>query len=64
MYNEKVDVYSLGIIFFEMCHPPLNTGMERIKVLSSIRQPNFVLPDGLTAHEVLVVLNLIDPHLN
>lgn len=43
-YNEKVDIYSLGIIFFEMCHPPLMTGMERIKVLSSLRLPEIVLP--------------------
>jgi translation initiation factor 2-alpha kinase 4 len=36
-YTQKVDIYSLGIIFFEMCHPPLQTGMERIKVLTSLR---------------------------
>jgi translation initiation factor 2-alpha kinase 4 len=53
-YNEKVDIYSLGIIFFEMCHPPLLTGMERIKVLSSLRLPEIVLPvsDNLTGKEV------------
>lgn len=53
-YNEKVDIYSLGIIFFEMCHPPLSTGMERVKILNALRQPDIVLPhcDQLTAKEV------------
>ena len=32
-YNQKVDLYSLGIIFFEMSYPPLATGMERAKVM-------------------------------
>jgi translation initiation factor 2-alpha kinase 4 len=31
-----VDIYSLGIIFFEMCHKPLNTGMERVHVSFSV----------------------------
>ena len=37
-YNQKVDLYSLGIIFFEMCNPPLSTNMERVKLLSQVRQ--------------------------
>ena len=35
-YNQKVDLYSVGIIFFEMCHPPLSTGMERIQVRNAL----------------------------
>ena len=42
---QKVDIYSLGIIFFEMCYPALETGMERVKVLSAIRLPSVNLPD-------------------
>jgi translation initiation factor 2-alpha kinase 4 len=44
-YSQKVDIYSLGVIFFEMCHPPLSTGMERIKVLSLLRTKAIVLPE-------------------
>uniref|UniRef100_A0A8C3N2Y5 non-specific serine/threonine protein kinase n=2 Tax=Geospiza parvula TaxID=87175 RepID=A0A8C3N2Y5_GEOPR len=32
-YNQKVDLFSLGIIFFEMCYHPMNTASERIFVL-------------------------------
>lgn len=43
-YTNKVDIYSLGIIFFEMGYPPLTTGMERVKVLSDLRKPEIILP--------------------
>lgn len=36
-YSQKVDLYSLGIIFFEMCYRPLPTGMERVKTVGNIR---------------------------
>ncbi|KAJ1652233.1 eukaryotic translation initiation factor 2-alpha kinase [Dispira simplex] len=42
-YNQKVDMYSLGIIFFEMCYP-LHTGMERAKVLHDLRRPEVIFP--------------------
>ena len=35
--TEKVDMYSLGVIFFEMCYRPLPTGMERVKTLGLLR---------------------------
>ena len=40
----QVDIYSLGVIFFEMCYPPLQTGMERIKILSDLRSSAVKLP--------------------
>ncbi|TRY62517.1 hypothetical protein TCAL_00386 [Tigriopus californicus] len=46
-YTQKVDIYSLGVIFFEMCHPPLTTGMERIQVLSQLRSSEIILPSIL-----------------
>lgn len=41
-YNEKSDIYSLGIIFFELFFP-FSTGMERAKVLKDLRRG--VLPE-------------------
>lgn len=44
-YNQKVDIYSLGIIFFEMCYKPLTTNMERIKILTGLRKKEIILPE-------------------
>ncbi|XP_006831844.1 PREDICTED: eukaryotic translation initiation factor 2-alpha kinase 4 [Chrysochloris asiatica] len=38
-YNQKVDLFSLGIIFFEMSYHPMVTASERIFVLSQLRDP-------------------------
>ena len=35
-YDEKTDIYSLGIILFEICHPAFTTGMERAMVLRDL----------------------------
>ncbi|EIN05395.1 Serine/threonine-protein kinase [Punctularia strigosozonata HHB-11173 SS5] len=40
----KVDMYSLGIVFFEMNHP-FSTQTERVKVIESIRKPEIEFPD-------------------
>ena len=65
-YNQKVDIYSLGIIFFEMCYPPLQTGMERIKILSNLRSKEIALPpegkEGLILNDTQ--LNIIRWLLN
>jgi hypothetical protein len=44
-YNEKADMYSLGIILFEMCHKPFGTGMERLVTIKELRE-NGKLPIG------------------
>lgn len=36
-YDASCDVYSLGIVFFEMLHPPFATMSERAHVLSRVR---------------------------
>lgn len=42
-YNDKVDMYSLGIIFFEMCFP-LRTAMERDHNIRVLREKQHTLP--------------------
>lgn len=42
-YNEKIDMYSLGIIFFEMIFP-FSTGMERVNILKNLRLPTVEFP--------------------
>ncbi|CAG9128250.1 unnamed protein product [Plutella xylostella] len=45
IYNQKVDLYSLGIILFEMCHAPLDTGMERMMVLTELRTREILMSE-------------------
>ena len=60
----QVDIYSLGVIFFEMCYPPLRTGMERIKVLTALRSENIILPsdfdERLLMQQVHIIRWLLD----
>ncbi|MCJ1402394.1 hypothetical protein MMC11_005614 [Xylographa trunciseda] len=42
-YNEKADMYSLGIILFEMSYP-LKTSMERAELLGKLRGTSCSLP--------------------
>ena len=41
---QRVDIYSVGIIFFEMCLPPPSTSMERQKLLTDIRKKEIAFP--------------------
>ncbi|OII74290.1 protein kinase [Cryptosporidium ubiquitum] len=35
-YNQSADMFSLGVILFEMYHPPFKTGMERVQILTQL----------------------------
>ncbi|ODN77808.1 hypothetical protein L202_04931 [Cryptococcus amylolentus CBS 6039] len=67
-YNEKADMYSLGIIFFEMCYP-FKTAMERVHILTAVRQPSISFPPGWTPNhkvnerEIIRRLLVHDPAL-
>ncbi|KAJ1522723.1 hypothetical protein ONE63_001883 [Megalurothrips usitatus] len=43
-YDSCADLYSLGIILFELCHQ-MKTGQERSKVLSNLRCEAIIFPD-------------------
>ncbi|EKD13488.1 protein kinase [Drepanopeziza brunnea f. sp. 'multigermtubi' MB_m1] len=63
-YTSKVDMYSLGIIFFEMCFRPLVPGMDRARVGEGLRQKQPVFPAEFKPSEFLVQTDIILSLLN
>lgn len=50
-YNQKVDLFSLGIILFEMSYRPMSTASERICVLSQLRKESINFPEDFSQYE-------------
>lgn len=50
-YNQKVDLFSLGIILFEMSYRPMTTASERIFVLSQLRKESVNFPEDFYKYE-------------
>jgi histidyl-tRNA synthetase len=62
-YTNKVDMYSLGVIFFEMCYRPV-VGMERAQVVEKLRQKEPALPADFNIKEEPVQADIILSLLN
>lgn len=66
-YGAKADMYSLGIILFELCYHPLE-GMERSVVLNKLRQPNPELPEDFNTTKIggldKIILKLLNHNQN
>jgi len=63
-YSQKVDMYSLGIIFFEMLYK-METGMERAKILENIRKEEIIFPpdfDTEKYHNQTEIIRLLLSH--
>ena len=45
-----------------MCHPPLTTGMERIKILSALRSKDIILPPDLDNEQQLHIIKWLLNH--
>ncbi|KAI8143516.1 kinase-like domain-containing protein [Fennellomyces sp. T-0311] len=61
-YDEKVDIYSLGIIFFEL-YKPFSTAMERAEEIECLK--NGVFPNGFVERypkESALILWMMDPN--
>ena len=62
-YTSKVDMYSLGVIFFEMCYRSI-VGMERAQIVENLRQKDTTLPVDFDIKKEPVQANIILSLLN
>lgn len=56
-YDQKVDMFSLGMIFFEMNYKPLTTKMERHKIMVEAR--NCIFPTDFEKNKSESVLKIL-----
>ena len=57
-YDQKADMYPLGIILFELFHPPFSTGMERYSTIYALRD-KLEFPDAFVKAVPPSVVELI-----
>jgi len=60
-YNEKIDIYAMGLILFEMCQK-FSTGHERISTLNNLKYKRKLPSDfsEMFSIEAEIILNMTD----
>ena len=65
VYGHEIDLFSLGLIFFEMCHVPFGTGREKAEIFQNLRKDRS-FPDSFDrdskAKQTKVITNLLHPN--
>ncbi|ORM40923.1 Mitotic checkpoint protein BUB3.1 [Babesia sp. Xinjiang] len=62
-YDQKVDIYAAGVVFFEMLSPPFKTIMERSEVLSSFATPKKKWPPEFQSRMDNRILKILESML-
>ncbi|EXJ91345.1 PEK protein kinase [Capronia coronata CBS 617.96] len=66
-YDSRADMYSLGIMFLEMCYP-FTSAMEKAKIMDGLRRVPPVLPEffeeDVHRRQGEIILKLVDPDQN
>lgn len=66
-YDSRADMYSLGIMFLEMCYP-FTSAMEKAKIMDALRRFPPALPeffeDDVHRRQGEIILKLVDPDQN
>ncbi|KAJ1453569.1 hypothetical protein M885DRAFT_588562 [Pelagophyceae sp. CCMP2097] len=58
-YDVAADMFSFGVIIFEIIHPPFATAMERIERLTQLRNQGAVFATAVESRAVVLVKSLV-----
>ncbi|KAJ4502778.1 eukaryotic translation initiation factor 2-alpha kinase [Exophiala dermatitidis] len=66
-YDSRADMYSLGVMFLEMCYP-FTSAMEKAKIMDGLRREPPTLPpffeEDIHRRQGEIILKLVDPDQN